>query len=385
MKRMPKRTRTPPPGKLIYAASESCADMLYATGLMTPDPFIWYSTPAGSGMVVAPLELGRAQKQAKLGTTVLSTAAARKLWSVPTDKNTAADLLAALAIHSGVRSWAVPTDFPLGLARKLQRRGMALKPTNPFFAQRSRKDATEVERIREGVRLAEAGLTRALGILRDSSVNADGCLVWDGETLTAERLRGEVDAEIARRGGTASHTITAPGTQGADPHQAGHGIIQAGAPIVLDIFPRVDRTGYFGDLTRTVVKGQAPEIVRQAYNIVQQAQRRAIDTVRAGIPAGSVHQAALDVLDTSGFKTHRQANPPYGFFHSTGHGLGLEIHEGPRLSEGMELPLEAGNVVTVEPGLYYQDWGGVRLEDVVVVTDDGCENLTQAEFILELP
>jgi Xaa-Pro aminopeptidase len=311
---------------------------------------------------------------------------ARKRWKLRKNKQSdTAELIAALARSEGIRTWEVPADFPLGLARKLARKRVRLVPASPFFPERSIKKTHEVECIREGVRLAETGLARALDVLQHSSPQADGRLLWNGATLTAEILRGEIDAEIARAGGTASHTIAAPGTQGADPHESGHGPVQAGVPIVIDIFPRVDRTGYFGDLTRTVVKGKASDIVRQAYEAVNSARKQAVAAVRPGIPGNDVHKTAADELEACGFRTDTQADPPRGFFHGTGHGLGLQVHEAPRLSPSCDEPLEAGHVVTVEPGLYYPEWGGVRIEDVVVVTADGCENLTSADCILEIP
>ena len=370
--------------RLIYAASESCADLLYATGLMAPDAFLWFSVGGRATVVVSALEIGRARKQVRSGTTVLAWHEARRDWGVKTERAPVEVLIAALARTVGVRDWEVPESFPLGLARRLEAQRVRLKPVAALFPERQSKSDAEIEHLREGVRLAETGLDCGLRILRASTVAADGSLHWQGAPLTAERLRGEIDAEIARHGGTASHTITAPGVQGADPHQTGSGPIRAGEPIVLDIFPRVDRTGYFGDLTRTVVKGKAPKVVRAAFAAVATAQKRAIAAVRAGVRADTVHKVALDTLTAAGFKTDPKASPPHGFFHGTGHGLGLEIHEAPRVSSRVRNRLTAGQVVTVEPGLYYPEWGGVRIEDVVVVRAGGCENLTTAPVLLEI-
>jgi len=228
-------------------------------------------------------------------------------------------------------------------------------------------------------------LAQAIELLRQARSDSDGILYLRGQPLTAEALRGEIAAAIARLGGTAAHTIAAPGAQGADPHLVGTGPIRRNEPIVIDIFPRIDATGYFGDLTRTVVKGQAPAIVRRAYDAVAAAQTAALSMVAAGVEASEVNAAAATALETAGFATDCAADPPYGFIHGLGHGLGLEIHEGPRVNSRAELPLEVGNVITIEPGLYYPEWGGVRLEDVVVVRENDCENLTAAPRILELP
>ena len=377
-------THTSPQGRLIYAAGEACANLLYASGVMTPDPFLWYAIPGDTGIVMSPLEVGRARKEAHRGVRVRSLEQAATAWELPNGKRSTVDFIRGLAKASGIRHWSVPHDFPYGLAVQLRWSRLILTPVADFFPERAVKTEAEVERLRAGVQLAEAGLARAITILREATIRRDK-VIWRRQVLTAEWLRGEIDAEIARRGGTASHTITAPGPQGADCHMSGTGPILINQPIVLDIFPRVDRTGYFGDLTRTVVKGQATPTVRRAYEVVQTAQRRAIELVAAGVTGKQIHQLVVEIIAQSEFHTDSKAVPPHGFFHGTGHGLGLEVHEAPRLSVGNDQPLVAGNVVTVEPGVYYPEWGGVRLEDVVVVRDGGCENLTTAPFELEIP
>jgi Xaa-Pro aminopeptidase len=375
----------PVSGRLIYAASETHPDLRYATGFQAPDPFLWFSTPAGAGIVVSALEFGRAQKAAPAGCEVLSIPQARQCWRIRNKDTGAGALIAGLARHTGIRTWEVPADFPLGLARTLARRRLRLIPCSAFFPERAVKTGREIDCVHEGVRLAECGLACALRILEQSTVGTDDGLRWRQQPLTVEILRGELDAEIARAGGTASHTIAAPGPQGADPHEVGHGPIRRGVPIVLDIFPRVDRTGYFGDLTRTVVKGAAPAIVRRAFAAVREAQQRAIAAIRPGVAGAEIHEIAADTLAQHGFKTDAKADPPTGFFHSTGHGVGLEIHELPRLGGAVKDLLEPGHVVTVEPGVYYPEWGGMRLEDVVVVTEQGCRNLTTVPKVLEIP
>jgi Xaa-Pro aminopeptidase len=375
----------PTQGRFIYAASEANADMLYASGLMVADPFLWIQTPTDTMIILSALEVARARKQARKGLTVLSLGEAAVRFGLSEGvKPTPENLLPAIARAHGISSWDVPDDFPLGLANKLSSLQASLIPTPSFFEQRRRKNAQEVDCIREGIRLSEKGMDRVVEILRAATADGTGQLHWKGAVLTAEILRGEVEAEIARLGGIAAHTITAPGCQGADPHQAGTGPIRLNAPIVCDIFPRVTRTGYFGDFTRTVVKGQAPAVVRQAYDAVFAARQAAMDLVHAGVKGADIHQTAADTLQQAGFQTDSTAAVPYGFFHGTGHGLGLEVHEAPRVSTSNDI-LEAGNVVTIEPGLYYPEWGGIRLEDVVLVLEHGCENLTDYPSVLEIP
>lgn len=381
---MPKKRAA---GRLIYAASENCADLLYATGFMAPDPLLWFRAPGvGAAMLVNVLELGRARKQVKSGVTVFSETEFRTRFLVSADTRLRTEVaVEAVAKATGVTVWQVPDGFPLALARRLEACGLTVEPVADFFPERLLKTEVEVESIRAGVQLAERGLERALALLHAARADRRGVLRWRGRLLTAEILRGEIAAEICRYGGNAAHTIAAPGVQGADPHLVGEGPVRAGEPIVLDIFPRVEATGYFGDLTRTVVKGQAPAVVRRAFAAVQAAQRAAFAQIRAGVSVRRPHRAAEKALRAAGFRTQAKADPPRGFFHGLGHGLGLEVHEGPRVSGRADGKLVAGHVVTVEPGLYYPEWGGIRLEDVVVVTATGCRNLTTAPVFLEIP
>ncbi|NLF18584.1 MAG: M24 family metallopeptidase [Lentisphaerae bacterium] len=374
-----------PSGRLIYAGSETCADLAYGSGFLAPDPFLWYEIPGESGLVVSILELGRARNEARPGLRIRSLEEARRAWGVPAAQRSPAALIAGLARASGVRHWAVPGGFPLGLARELGRRRLRLETREPFAPERECKTASEIAEIRAGVRLAEAGLAAGLEVLAAAAIRPDGWLTWEGRTLDADTLRGEIVARIARLGGTAARTITAAGVHGADPHDMGSGPIPAHVPIVIDIFPRVDRSGYFGDLTRTVVKGRATTAVRRVYEAVRHAQEAALAILAPGLTGQAAQRAAEAALEADGFPTDLSADPPRGFIHSLGHGLGLEIHESPGLNSRNSRPLQAGHVVTVEPGYYDPAWGGIRLEDVVVITADGCENLTTAPKVLEIP
>ncbi|MCF7853354.1 MAG: M24 family metallopeptidase [Candidatus Pacebacteria bacterium] len=382
---MSRGVQTTHSARLMYAASETHADMLYATRLMVPDPFLWMSVEEKQYIVVSQLEVGRALKEVPPGIEVVSWQQARERWCVAsTGERGPETLIAAVTRQFNIDQWKVPADFPLGLARSLEEHDVHLEPTTPFFPSRQHKNRREIQEIREGVALAEIGMEHALTILREARVVANGNLSWRGTPLTAEILRGEIDAEIARHGGTASHTIAAPGPQSADPHQCGHGRMRAREPIVIDIFPRVDRSGYHGDLTRTVVKGDPSETVSRAFTAVHDAREKAIAAARPGVAAAHVHAVAAKELADHGFETDTHHVPPRGFIHATGHGLGLEVHEPPRASETSEAILEDGHVITIEPGLYYPEWGGVRLEDVIVIQEDGCENLTSIATVVQV-
>lgn len=202
--------------------------------------------------------------------------------------------------------------------------------------------------------------------------------------LTSERLRGIIGTAVLQAGGLAANTIVASGPQTCDPHERGHGVLRAGEPIILDVFPRSQKTGYFGDITRTVVKGRATEAVRQMYRAVEEAQDLAFSLIRHGANAGEVHGRVQEHFVGSGFKTGRHRGRMRGFFHGTGHGLGLDLHEALRLGTHSPHTLRSGHVVTVEPGLYYPGVGGVRLEDVALVTRGVARNLTRFEKVLEI-
>ncbi len=371
--------------RLIYAASEQCADLWYESGFSAPDPFLWFEVDGQRHIVVSALEVGRAMKQARADVEVISFAEAKKRWGISAKSSMPMEeVITAISLTLGVNSWEVPADFPFGLAEKLQRNGLTLTACEMFSPKRQQKAAEEIEKIKAAIRMTEKGLERAYGILREAAVGKDGVLEWNGGVLTAEALGAEIDIAIARLGGNAAGTITAPGPQGADPHCRGNGPIHAGEPIVMDVFPRDGRTGYFGDLTRTVVKGTASDIVRKTYETVKASQQLAFDMIRAGVPGNEPHLAVEAFFAKSGFATDKDASPACGFFHGLGHGIGLEIHEGPTLSPRNPKPLEAGNVVTVEPGLYYPEWGGIRIEDDVLVTDNGCEKLSSLPVFLEV-
>jgi len=208
--------------------------------------------------------------------------------------------------------------------------------------------------------------------------------MYHGAPLTSEKLRSIIDCAILQAGGLAAHTIVAGGKQGCDPHEAGHGQLFANELIIVDIFPRSQKTGYFGDITRTAVRGRASEAQRKLYDTVLRGQMLGFKKIRDGAATAEIHQAILSLFEQEGYKTGRSHGRMQGFFHGTGHGLGLEIHEAPRIGSSSRGVLKAGHVVTVEPGLYYPELGGVRIEDVALVTQRAPRNLTQFEKVLEL-
>ena len=209
-----------------------------------------------------------------------------------------------------------------------------------------------------------------------SGIIRNNLLYLNGSELTSERIKGEINSFLSLLGYSASHTIVSCGIHSSMPHHTGEGPLLANKPIVVDIFPKSQNSGYYGDMTRTFVKGEPSKELKKMYRTVLRGQKIGINMVRDGVKVKEVHEEIVDFFRRSGFRTGAMGGKHQGFIHSTGHGLGLEIHEPPRIGLGEET-LEEGNVVTVEPGLYYENIGGVRIEDVVVVKKKGCLNLTR--------
>ncbi len=367
--------------RLMVADSEQNADMLYAVGMFVPDPFIYFEAGGRSHVVMSDLEVDRARQQAKVDRVLPYRRYCRQLERAGHPAPRLADVLNLVLREHRIRQVVVPGSFPVGLAKKLRVKWRVAD--GAFFPERECKTAAEVRRIVAALELAETGMNAAVAALRRSRVGRNRYLYWRGERLTSAHVRGLINATIAARGGCAQHTIVAGGNQGCDPHERGHGPLRAHEPIILDIFPRDTRTGYWGDITRTVVRGRASEKVKQLYALVAQAQDVALERLRAGVDGRTIHAAIHKLFRREGFPTGVKRGFQQGFFHGTGHGLGLEIHEAPRISVGKSI-LAAGHVVTVEPGLYYRGLGGVRLEDVAVITATGCRNLTTFPRFLEI-
>jgi len=362
--------------RLIIAASEADSNLYYACRFLAPDPFVYLEVGGRKILLMSDLEVDRARAQARVD-EVLSLseweAKAKQRWAQPRLTDTVSLLLEGY----GVKAVEVPADFPLEAADRLRERGVTVTArSHPFFPQRLIKTAEEVAAIEQTQRHTESALEAALNVLRESDVRGDA-VIWKGRPLTSEDLKKVVNVTLMENDCIAEHTIIACGEQGVDPHNQGSGPIRPNQGIIFDIFPRSSATRYFADMTRTVVKGKASDELRRIYDAVLAAQLRGIELIRAGASGTAVHTEVSRVLEARGYTTGVINGRNQGFFHGTGHGVGLDIHEPPRVSRLDQL-LEAGQVVTVEPGLYYLGRGAVRIEDMVLVEPAGCRNLTRA-------
>ena len=370
---------------LIVADSERDADMLYAVGMFVPDAFIYLRLKGRCHVVMNDLEIDRARRQAP-HCKVLS-------WSHFASLSRRTGIKSPGFVHviqevlrqKRIKKLVVPDHFPYGLARELRRRKIKVKAREgPLFPQRQFKTSDEVKKISAALIMAEVGLAEGLQALKNSKVDRTNRLVYHNAPLTSEKLRSIINTAIMQAGGLAARTIVAGGRQGCDPHEEGHGPLKAHEPIILDVFPRSQKTGYFGDITRTVVKGRASEAVRRLYQVVARGQEIAFDKIEPGVTGAEIHEAVQDYFEKEGYPTARRNGRMEGFFHGTGHGLGLEIHEAPRVSTSSNDVLRPGHVVTIEPGLYYPELGGVRLEDVAHITSQSPRNLTKFDKVLEV-
>jgi Xaa-Pro aminopeptidase len=358
--------------------------MLYAVGMFVPDPFIYFRAKGECHVVLSDLEIDRARKNARHCHIISYNQCVEKLRRRVKRPGLAA-VINLLLRERKMHKIFVPANFPHGLARELRNYNIKVRvKKGGVFPQREFKRADEVKKISAALMMAEVGLAEGIQALKTAKVGRDLKLIYHGAPLTSEKLRAIIDIAIIQAGGLASHTIVAGGRQGCDPHEPGHGPLRAHHPIILDVFPRSQKTGYFGDITRTVVRGRASDAVRRLYDTVARAQEIAFGKIRATARGVDIHRAVQSFFEGEGFKTGKKNGRMQGFFHGTGHGVGMEIHEAPRISLTSNDVLQIGQVVTVEPGLYYPAVGGVRLEDVVNITAQGARNLTKFEKVLEV-
>jgi Xaa-Pro aminopeptidase len=379
---MRKRTNSKNETRLIVAASDHDPDMLYATRFFVPDPFIFLQQDGKRTIVLSDLEIDRARKQAKADEIVSFSKIEREVQGTQKKAPPFEKVMAHFLRRRGVRSAVVPSNFPLGYAGVLAIQKIRVRATNGlFWPDRETKSEDELRQMRRALAITEKGLARAMEVLAASKTGPGKKLNWSGRTLTSEILRAEIDSAILRAGGLPANTIVAGGDQACDPHERGFGPLKADSLIILDIFPRDATSGYYGDMTRTVVRGRASDEQRRLWEAVREGQALALKRMKPGVDGLKVHTEVQQLFSTRGFRTEVRDGRQVGFFHGTGHGLGLEIHEFPRFQKTVFKP---GQVLTVEPGLYYPGIGGARLEDVVVVTKTGIRMLSRFEKRLEI-
>lgn len=359
--------KAPPP--LLYADTEQSADALYFGRVSVPDPFVAFGRNGRKYAVVSALEFGRVRKTSAFDVVLpLEPYLEKARAAAPRRVPGGAEVIALVAKEFKQTRFTVPSDFPAGIYAKLTAAGLKLQIADgPLFPQRELKTRQEAAAIREGNRCSALGFAAAERILRASRPRGR-TLVHRGEVVTSEKLKFAIETACLEAGAVSRNTIVAGGDQACDPHERGAGPLRPNELVIIDIFPRVTATGYHGDMTRTFLRGRASDAQRALVAAVREAQLAALRSIRAGVNGREVHNKVVAVFAARGFETRRAATGSVGFFHGTGHGLGLAVHEPPRMSGMVDSVLRRDAVVTVEPGLYYPGLGGCRIEDVVQVT-----------------
>jgi len=371
---------------LIFADSMGNAAMRHEVPVPVPDPFLYVERNGDRHAVVTSFEISRLEPA---GITahpfeefgydeLLAQGLPRREVLLQTLENAVAQL--------AVKEAVVPADFPLLLADRLRAKGVALTADYELFSQRRRvKNETELEGIRNAQQGTEAAMAAAREMLRRAEAS-NGTLTLDDEPLTSERIKSRLVEVFNEHNLVADEFIVAHGGQAASGHNMGSGPIAPGEAVVVDLFPRDRETGCYADMTRTFVVGDIPEELSDYHKHVYEALQRSLEAVKPGAEGSAVYRLVCDVFHDAGYPTQLSKQPgevlSSGFFHGLGHGVGLEVHEPPWLSRDPS-KLVAGDVITLEPGLYREGFGGVRLEDLVFVTEDGAENLTDFPYDLK--
>jgi Xaa-Pro aminopeptidase len=375
-------------GVLIYGDSFRSADLRHAVPLGVPDPFLYAEQNGSRHVFASAMEAARLRQLGLFDVHVHEEFGIDELIRSGLHRREIVAQLALRGVQSlGSRSFTVPDEFPVWLADRLRADGVELEVDQELFNDRRRaKTESQLAGMRRAQRAAEAAMDKCRELLQRSEISGDDLLL-DGEALTVEGVKAEMNIVFAAHDTTADEYIVAPGAQGAVGHDMGAGPIRPSSPLVVDIFPRDNGSGVYTDMTRTFVVGDVPDRVREWHRLVKEALDRAISEIRPGADTRSIFDGTCEIFEAAGEPTQRTKTPGEplvdGFFHGLGHGVGLEVHEQPGLGPTSDEQLVAGDVVTIEPGLYRAGYGGVRLEDIVLVTDDGAENLTQYPYDLE--
>jgi Xaa-Pro aminopeptidase len=344
---------------------------------------VFVESQGRTAVLLSDLEVDRGRRDAKVDEVVSYSDLEKKLQHNKKRKPSFAKVAARFLKDCGARQVLVPADFPLGLARALKKEKIRLQSAEgSLWPRRQIKTPQEVGALQAALGIAEAGMARGHEVLRASKIRKDGKLSWGSRILSAESLRVEMETAVLRAGGEArGDTIVACGELACDPHERGSGPLFANQLIILDIFPRDSRSGYFGDLTRTVIRGTPSEAQRRLWETCLSGQQRALQALKPGAEGRQIHEDVKAFFAKSSYPTQVRDGRWQGFFHGLGHGLGLEIHEEPRFAAATFRP---GQVFTVEPGIYWPGVGGVRHEDVVVITEGGFQSLSSFPKQLEI-
>ena len=358
-----------------YDSSAQNANLYYLTTFLAEDPFLFMRSDMQSTLVVSSMERERAARTSSVDRVHMREAYLGNT-SIPNREQAATELIASVLRANDAHRVAVAHSFPVVLADMVRSKGYELQPiSGTVESLREIKSPQELKKIDAVQRACERALEGALSIVKHSTIVGSE-LHFKGAVVTSERLRATLGCTLIEQGCTASDTIVSSGADSALPHLPGSGPMRPDAPIVFDISPQSVQSRYNADMSRTVVCGRPSRELVDMYEAVKDAQAVAFGMVKPGVTGAEVHAAVAEFFEQRGFKTDLKRG--CGFTHSTGHGVGLEVHELPSIGRTGGV-LRPGSVITIEPGLYYPDIGGVRLEDIAVITKRGYTNLTHFE------
>lgn len=368
---------------LIYGATamgsaEFSADLLWRIGgFSVPDPVVYVEIEGEKILLLSSLECERGEKEAVVDEIVLIEPYVLKA------KETGQSISTLFLKERGVEEVVVPASIRYSLAKRLEEHFNVVVKEAPFYPERGIKTEFEVLEIEKAQRAVEVAVHEGMQFVKECLIKGDTLFhsEFPNAAITSHHLRKIIDDRLYLLGYLGVESIVSCGKEAADPHSVGYGELKSKEPIVLDIFPRSLETLYFADQTRTIFKGEPSEKLKRMYGAVLEAQELGISMVKDEVNGGDIEEKVRELLLTRGYPTNVSSRPVGGFIHSLGHGVGLEIHEEPSLSRRGDV-LKTGHVVTVEPGLYYTEEtetipaGGIRIEDMLLVTADGNRNLT---------
>lgn len=374
---------------LLFYADASDSDMWYFSRFRAFDPYLAFSFRGEKIGISHSMEYRRMLNESAFDQVLLlnevQASAAKRFRLTDHRTVTNSQLVQEIARSRGIREFRVSSRFPTGLAFELQAAGIRIipQPENALFPERIVKNAEEIEALRKGNAASAAGFHAVRRALKASKIKGD-TLIYQGSVLTSERLREIISIAALEHGAIALHTIVAGGDQACDCHNAGSGPIRPNELIVVDIFPRRTADGYWGDMTRTFLKGEASDAQKKLVRTVKKAHSLGMELIKPGVSGGKVHNAVQAFFDKEGYVTARDCAEPMGFFHGLGHGIGLDVHEAPFMRATADFKFKAGMAVTVEPGLYYKGLGGVRIEDTIHVIPGGNELISSSSYQWEI-
>jgi Xaa-Pro aminopeptidase len=363
---------------MLYGAPELSADLFHAIPAGIIDPFLYVENGERRAATVSILDADKVEAMgidvldlAELGWDELVTS------GIPREA-AELELCVRACERLGVSRATVPIEFPVGVADHLRAAGVELDVDQEAFVSRRRvKTPTQLE----GIRRAQAAADAAMGVAARMIRELPG-------GLTSEAVRKEMQLLCDARGcDLADDVIVSHGPQGAVGHEPGHGPIGEGEAVIVDIWPRDRASRCWSDMTRTFVAGggEPTEELAEYWRLTREALDRSFALVHAGADCPEIYAASCEPFEAAGHPTQRSKPPGVtldeGYYHGLGHGVGLEVHERPNLGRTPDA-LVAGDVITLEPGIYRKEFGGVRLEDLVLVGEDGAELLTDFPYDL---